>query len=180
MNETARLLQLENGVVAVKSPAEIESVMFNRELVAGVQFDLPAVIIHIFLFFKLQPKNSNWINSSTSIYRREKINSICGLFTILSILLKNTKMDNFLQFFSERNRSPQKAIIQIAISKWKSNTESNRTVNIQLAYEFTVSIIFNGWTKISGCQWWRNAILFPRWFSTNTRCHRTLFYSFKM
>ncbi|XP_055298016.1 phospholipid-transporting ATPase ABCA3-like isoform X5 [Sitodiplosis mosellana] len=42
MNETARLLKLENGTVAVNTRAEIESVMFNRELVAGLEFDLPA------------------------------------------------------------------------------------------------------------------------------------------
>lgn len=50
MNETARLLQLENGTVAVNTSADIESVMFNRELVAGVEFDLPAVMIDFFFY----------------------------------------------------------------------------------------------------------------------------------
>lgn len=51
MNETARLLQLENGTVAVNTSADIEAVMFNRELVAGLEFDLPAVMIAFFFFF---------------------------------------------------------------------------------------------------------------------------------
>lgn len=50
MNETARLLQLENGTVAVNTSADIETVMFNRELVAGVEFDLPAVMIDFFFY----------------------------------------------------------------------------------------------------------------------------------
>lgn len=45
MNETVALLKLENGTVAVNSSADIETVMFNRELVAGVEFDIPAVSI---------------------------------------------------------------------------------------------------------------------------------------
>lgn len=44
MNETARLLKLESGTVAVNTPAEVEAVMFRREFVAGVDFDIPAVI----------------------------------------------------------------------------------------------------------------------------------------
>lgn len=39
------LLKLENGTVAVNSSADIEAVMFNREFVAGVEFDIPAVNI---------------------------------------------------------------------------------------------------------------------------------------
>lgn len=45
MNETVALLKLENGTVAVNNSADIEAVMFNREFVAGVEFDIPAVSI---------------------------------------------------------------------------------------------------------------------------------------
>lgn len=61
MNETARLLQLEDGAIAVNTSADVEAVMFNRELVAGIEFDLPAVIydvnFHIHFFFKLNSIN---------------------------------------------------------------------------------------------------------------------------
>lgn len=45
MTETARILELDKGVVAVNSSEQIEAVMFNRELIAGLEFDLPAVNI---------------------------------------------------------------------------------------------------------------------------------------
>lgn len=44
MNETARLLNLEKGAEAVNTSSEVEGVMFNKEYVAGIEFDLPAVI----------------------------------------------------------------------------------------------------------------------------------------
>lgn len=61
-------------------------------------------------------------------------------------------------------------------SEWKSNTNCNRTADFQLAYKSIVSIIFDGRSTIKrGCLWW-NAVLFSRWFSTNTRCNCTIIY----
>lgn len=43
MDQTAIMLQLENGTKAVNTSAEIESEMTKYEYVAGVEFDLPEV-----------------------------------------------------------------------------------------------------------------------------------------
>lgn len=45
MTETARLLELQSGAIAVNTSDQVEAVMFNRELVAGLEFDLPEVTI---------------------------------------------------------------------------------------------------------------------------------------
>lgn len=68
MNETVALLKLENGTVAVNNSADIEAVMFNREFVAGVEFDIPAVSIIKLVSFQVKA-TKNQLTKTFSIHR---------------------------------------------------------------------------------------------------------------